>query len=100
LLDALGNTGIIIGAIDSTSANGAKVQAIVNYLTNQGISLSGCDWAIRGSGSNYSIYVFPKLTGTGKVNATVYNIKDSNVTSSSQTVVNVKSDKGTLKIDK
>ena len=100
LLDALGNTGIIIGAIDSTSANGAKVQAIVNYLTNQGISLSGCDWAIRGGGSNYSIYVFPKLTGTGKVNATVYNIKDSNVTSSSQTVVNVKSDKGTLKIDK
>lgn len=90
MLDALGNTGIIIGAIDSTSANGAKVQAIVNYLTNQGISLSGCDCTIRGSESNYSIYVFPKLTGTGKVNATVYNIKDSNVTSSSQTVVNVK----------
>lgn len=100
LQDALDKAGITIGAIDSTSTNGTKVQAIVNYLTHQGISLSGCDWAIRGSGSNYSIYVFPKLTGTGKVNATVYNIKDNNVTSSSQTVVNVKNDNGTLKIDR
>ena len=47
-----------------------------------------------------TVYVFPKLTGTGKVNATVYNIKDNNVTSSSQTVVNVKNDNGTLKIDR
>lgn len=100
LQDALDKAGITIGAIDSTSTNGTKVQAIVNYLTHQGISLSGCDWAIRGSGSNYSIYVFPKLTGTGKVNATVYNIKDNNVTSSSQTVVNVKNNNGTLKIDR
>ena len=100
LLDALENAGITIGAIDSTSTNGAKVQAIVNYLTNQGISLSGCDWAIRGNNSNYSIYVFPTLTGPGKVNATVYNFKNGNVISSSQTVVTVKNDNGILKIDK
>lgn len=89
-----------IGEIDSTSTNGEKTKFIIDFLSKNGINLVTCDWAVRGSSNDYRIYIFPKLTGTGKVNATVYNIKDNNVTSSSQIFVNVKNDNGTLKIDK
>lgn len=100
LLDALGNTSIMIGDIDSTSAKGTKVQAIVNYLSSKGISLNSCDWAIRGNNTSYSIYIFSKLTGPGKVNATVYTITSNSVSAAKQEVIKVKNDNGILKVDK
>lgn len=89
-----------IGEIDSTSTNGEKTKFIIDFLSKNGINLVTCDWAVRGSSNDYRIYIFPKLTGTGKVNATVYNVKGDSVSSVIQEVVNVKESGEILKIDK
>lgn len=89
-----------IGEIDSTSTNGEKTKFIIDFLSKNGINLVTCDWAVRGSSNDYRIYIFPKLTGTGKVNATVYNVKGNSVSSVIQEVVNVKESGEILKIDK
>lgn len=89
-----------IGEIDSTSTNGEKTKFIIDFLSKNGINLVTCDWAVRGSSNDYRIYIFPRLTGTGKVNATVYNVKGDSVSSVIQEVVNVKESGEILKIDK
>ncbi|WP_455652492.1 type II secretion system protein [Phascolarctobacterium sp.] len=64
------------GNIDSEAKGEGTRTAIINaYLKNHGFNLDKYSWSIRGTDtSDYTLYVYPKLTAAGFTQATVYQV--------------------------
>lgn len=82
------------GNIDSENDQGIRTKAINEILKANGFDLDKYGWSIRGKDtSNYTLYVYPKLTAAGFIQATVYQVTNSVVgQGESKTVEVIKSD--------
>ena len=82
------------GNIDSEAKEGTRTSIINAYLKNNGFDLDKYGWSIRGKDTgNYTLYVYPKLTKPGFIQATVYQVTDGNIgTGKTQTVEVIQED--------
>lgn len=82
------------GNIDSENVDALRTKTINEILKANGFDLDKYGWSIRGKDTtNYSLYVYPKLTATGFIQATVYQVTNGVVgQGESKTVEVIKSD--------
>lgn len=82
------------GNLDSEAQTGKRTAIINAYLKKNGFDLDKYGWSIRGTDTgNYTLYVYPKLTKPGFIQATVYQVTDGNIgTGKTQTVEVIQKD--------
>lgn len=103
VLDAI-NSGNINnfgqGNIDSEAKGEGTRTAIINaYLQKNGFDLNKYGWSIRGTNTgNYTLYVYPKLTKPGFIQATVYQVTNGNIGAGKTQTVEVIQKDNILKI--
>lgn len=103
ILDAI-NSGNINnfgqGNIDSEAKGEGTRTAIINaYLQKNGFDLNKYGWSIRGTNTgNYTLYVYPKLTKPGFIQATVYQVTNGNIGAGKTQTVEVIQKDNILKI--
>ncbi len=69
------------GNIDSEAkGEGTRTAKINAYLQKNGFDLDKYGWSIRGTNTeNYNLYIYPKLTKPGFIQATVYQVTNGNI---------------------
>ena len=87
------------GNIDSEAKEGTRTSIINAYLKNNGFDLDKYGWSIRGTDTgNYTLYVYPKLTKPGFIQATVYQVTNGNIGAGKTQTVEVIQKDNILKI--
>lgn len=87
------------GNIDSEAKEGTRTAIINAYLQKNGFDLDKYGWSIRGTNTeNYNIYIYPKLTKPGFIQATVYQVTNGNIGAGKTQTVEVIQKDNILKI--